>query len=593
MSKTFNRTTMTNTITMFCVSLILLWTLSEAFAKTNEPTDLSPAEEEALANDLLRIKLMTDELLRSKSLAELERDLVPKLRQDMMSDDFDQVWEANCILHELSVHILDEFPELTVDKEDLIAGTTVGQELIHQGRFEDGLDVLFREAMMMRPLALDTLREGYLFGLYETKQGEDVEVIQRNDPRILDLFRTLAKEGHPDAKEFIGIVQSVGAGVPRDEAGGRKLLEEPISLESMQYLADYYCDELGEPEKADPFYRRLAFDHDCPRACHRLAQMVAQRGLFGEGVALLHRAQKLAPDYSPVRVELAYMYIHGFGVEPDLDYAENLAKQVLKNEKNDLYSRALAEYHLGTVATIRREPTENQLKKEFEQAQKNAESGNADAMVRLGQFYLEERVVEYDAQVAQDWFRKAADQGNSTAMYYLGLERFHGILAPSDQDAGLEWLHRAAEAGSAEAMFLLGTMYAAGTGVELNVKKAMDWYRKAATAGHTEAMGVVGGRLLGGFGVEKDVAQGVEWCRKGALNRDAASMALLGTCYAAGIETEADLIESYIWCSLAIRFGMMDAYEQRVRLVESLTPEQLDQARTLVEERFQSMTSGM
>ena len=78
---------------------------------------------------------------------------------------------------------------------------------------------------------------------------------------------------------------------------------------------------------------------------------------------------------------------------------------------------------------------------EVSQLKIKAESGEAEAQVKLAQAYQEGNGVSRNDGLAAQWYRKAAEQGNPVAQNCLG------------------------------------NMYRIGTGVEKNNEAALNWYR--------------------------------------------------------------------------------------------------------------------
>ena len=93
-----------------------------------------------------------------------------------------------------------------------------------------------------------------------------------------------------------------------------------------------------------------------------------------------------------------------------------------------------------------------------DQAIRDAESGNADAMAYLGN------------------------------LYYLGSYK-QGITR--DFDKALEWFLKAAPAGDANVLFNIARIYERGSAGESSLEKAFEWYSKAAEAGNADAQAAI------------------------------------------------------------------------------------------------------
>ncbi|MBF0125104.1 MAG: sel1 repeat family protein [Magnetococcales bacterium] len=107
---------------------------------------------------------------------------------------------------------------------------------------------------------------------------------------------------------------------------------------------------------------------------------------------------------------------------------------------------------------------------------------------------------------------------------------------------------RAANQGNVDAQVNLGYLYQRGQGVPQNDIEMMKWYHAAATRGH------------------------------------AAAQIKLGSVYYEGKHTPRDYVQAYLWYQLAALQGYQSAVEFRDYTAKSMTPEQLLQAKRLVQD---------
>lgn len=109
---------------------------------------------------------------------------------------------------------------------------------------------------------------------------------------------------------------------------------------------------------------------------------------------------------------------------------------------------------------------------------KKAESGDAEAMYRLGNQFLEAG----NADQAVLWIYQAHENGNLDASFELG----RLMVRSENYDEALECLSTAAEADSENgdcAAFLLATMYSQGKGVPTNESESFQWLSKICNRG--------------------------------------------------------------------------------------------------------------
>jgi hypothetical protein len=122
------------------------------------------------------------------------------------------------------------------------------------------------------------------------------------------------------------------------------------------------------------------------------------------------------------------------------------------------------------------------------QDQKDAQSGNVQAMVRLADRYADGIAVAEDLAQALVWYEKAANQGNAVAQGMQGLLLVTGQAGAKDVRKGVALTERAAAAGDVGALFTMGELYANGFFGQDNARaRAIEWHKKALAAGHSGA----------------------------------------------------------------------------------------------------------
>lgn len=104
-----------------------------------------------------------------------------------------------------------------------------------------------------------------------------------------------------------------------------------------------------------------------------------------------------------------------------------------------------------------------------------------------------------------------------------------------------------AERGDAESQFLLATMYMEANGVDQSDRKTVFWLKKAAEQDYSEAQ-----RYLGGI-------------------------------YQYGVGTRVNYVEACKWYILAARKDNSNADVENKRLMEEMTPEQIELAKRLAD----------
>ena len=138
--------------------------------------------------------------------------------------------------------------------------------------------------------------------------------------------------------------------------------------------------------------------------------------------------------------------------------------------------------------------------------EKAANLGHSDAQYYMGAHaYYED---DYDNTIA--WWKKAAETGNVDAMRRLGDLYEDGDGVAADHKTALQWFMKAAEKDDEYSQNLIGECYLKGNGLPRDAKKAVQWFEKAAEQGHRNAYYNLGLCYLQGKGVKQDYKKAAE-----------------------------------------------------------------------------------
>jgi TPR repeat protein len=119
--------------------------------------------------------------------------------------------------------------------------------------------------------------------------------------------------------------------------------------------------------------------------------------------------------------------------------------------------------------------------------QDQAERGDVQAQLRLGNLYALGKQVPQDYQQAGHWYAEAATQGNALAEEMLGDLYNMGVGVTQSYTNAAIWYRLSAEQGNVHAQVDLGVLYSLGHGVAQDYQEAAQWYKKAALQGDTQA----------------------------------------------------------------------------------------------------------
>lgn len=180
-----------------------------------------------------------------------------------------------------------------------------------------------------------------------------------------------------------------------------------------------------------------------------------------------------------------------------------------------------------------------------------------------------------------------ARQGNAEAQYYLGCMYSDGLGVPRDPRKAAMWFERAARQGHREAAFSLGFLlyYGAGEGpraVAANPVESAIWLKQAADQGITMAQHLVAGLYRDGRGVPVDPEAADKWTLR------AAEQGLVSAQYDAGLlyarrQSVTNVLQAYKWLELATRARYPGAIENREKVAERLTLDEIQQARRMAD----------
>jgi len=108
------------------------------------------------------------------------------------------------------------------------------------------------------------------------------------------------------------------------------------------------------------------------------------------------------------------------------------------------------------------------------------------------------------AYQSEDWFeaikelRPLAERGNAEALVLLGNMYMDGNGVIQSYDEARRLYRRAAELDHAEAQVILAVIYEKGLGAEADSEEAFKWFKRAAERGHPLGQFFVGRAWLGG-----------------------------------------------------------------------------------------------
>jgi TPR repeat protein len=216
--------------------------------------------------------------------------------------------------------------------------------------------------------------------------------------------------------------------------------------------------------------------------------------------------------YAPAQVNLAVMYINGWGTTPNF----GVALQWLHEADKQGYPRA--DYNLG-ILYMQGQGVPKDMAEAVRYFRKGAEAGDTSAQTNLGYMYDQGAGAAKDLQAAVTWYGKAAESGNALAQNNLADLYLRGEGVPQDDAKAFRLFQQAAAQGQTSARIKLGYMYANGRGTTKDLATAYSWIAAASIAGDGRGTDLM--RALESQLTSDQIAQARENARKLSVEAEA------------------------------------------------------------------------
>lgn len=256
--------------------------------------------------------------------------------------------------------------------------------------------------------------------------------------------------------------------------------------------------------------------------------------------------------------------------------------------------------------------------------QQSADGGNIRGMTNLGMMYKGYRGIVQDWDKAAQWLTKAAELGQPMAQCELAALYAYGFSVELDQKKAFEWYSKSAEQGFPRAQLEVAYYYLDDDGrgaVTKDTKLGTEWLQKAAKsgdpavqadvaavflneddsmydpsiaavvlpdaarAGNWHAQYLLGKLYYEGLGVKRDDAIAFRLLNASAGQGRPEALALVAGMYLRGEGTEKNPQAAYICAEMADDGGWPFAVLEREEAAKLMTPEQLEQAKSVVAQR--------
>lgn len=199
-----------------------------------------------------------------------------------------------------------------------------------------------------------------------------------------------------------------------------------------------------------------------------------------------------------------------------------------------------------------------------------ADKGRTDAMLALAEIYIKSKGTAPDRTAARNWLVKATYFGDAQAARKLG--DFYFETTPTE---ALIWYEKSAANGDAESAYIAAIMYAENYDIKPNASKAAKLLRQAALAGLPAAQADYGLVVYQGNGVARSMDQAAKWFKISAENGDPEGQFLYAFTLAKGEGVKQSYEDAYYW--------LLQAEKAKPNNIE-----QYDQSRTELKKRLEA-----
>lgn len=217
------------------------------------------------------------------------------------------------------------------------------------------------------------------------------------------------------------------------------------------------------------------------------------------------------------QVDLAYLYVTGYGTEKDLEQAAHwYSLAAAQGNPNGEYSLGICYMHGEGV-----EQNQALARKWINLALTHGDGARSTNAIGLSY------ETEMDLTEALQWYTKAAEMGYNEAQYNVCRLTAQGLVSPADYMRSIKWCSILAEEGDSWGEYGLARIFKQGVGVPPDFGKAAEWYKKSAEQGNPAAQLDLAELYAEGKGVTKDLVEAYRWAAIAGAKKNPAGRAFL------------------------------------------------------------------
>lgn len=165
----------------------------------------------------------------------------------------------------------------------------------------------------------------------------------------------------------------------------------------------------------------------------------------------------------------------------------------------------------------------------FSQNLQLAQSGNIEAMNKVGILYKEGIGTKANKKEAIFWLNKAAERGLAKANYNLGIIYKDGIEEEQDFNKAFDYFNKGALANDSKSIYAKGYLLYKGFGCIQNYEEAMKCFSRGANEGKAISMYYLGLSYRNGYGITKNIESAKYWLNQASLRGEGMAFQELNT----------------------------------------------------------------
>lgn len=192
---------------------------------------------------------------------------------------------------------------------------------------------------------------------------------------------------------------------------------------------------------------------------------------------------------------------------------------------------------------------------------KNAETGDAEAQCKLGDYYASIN----DEKNAFEWYHRAAERNLPRALCKYGDCLMAGKGTSKNEIEAIEAYKKAAEKSDTLGQYKLADYYLKGQYVPQNLKMAIQLFQSAASNDHPESLCYLGDCALGGIGMNKNPKQAIVYYKKAAELNYSPAYCRLADAYTEGLFGKTNHVMALTMYTKAAEMNNIKAQDKLVK----------------------------